>query len=273
MAGASRLVWGVGPVDELLRRRAREVTVVYVSPARKARQRGADPVAALAAAARNRGVVVETRTRAELDALVGAGGAHARHQHQGVVAVAGEYTYAAIEDITALVTGDLAAGRLPLVVALDSVQDPHNLGAIVRSAHVLGARALVIPQDRAAQVTATVTKVSAGATEHVPIAQVTNLVRALGLLKDAGLWLAGLAAGPDARPLHALDARLPLCLVLGAEGTGIRPLVARACDFQVEIPMAGPGVGSLNVSVAAGIALYEVVRQRAGSVADPGAAD
>lgn len=269
MAETSRLVWGVGPVEELLRRRARDVTVLYVSPARKARQRDADPVAALAAAARNRGVAVETRTRAELDAL--AGGAHVRHQ--GVVAVAGEYAYAAIEDVAALVAGGLAAGRLPLVVALDSVQDPHNLGAIVRSAYVLGAHALVIPQDRAAQVTATVTKVSAGATEHLPIAQVTNLVRALGLLKDAGLWQAGLAAGPGARPLHEVDARLPLCLVLGAEGTGIRPLVARACDFLVEIPMAGAGVGSLNVSVAAGIALYEVARQRAVFGSGSGSAD
>lgn len=255
MAGR-RLVYGIGPVREILDRRARDIDVLYVSQARKARQRAGDPVAALAADARRRGVSVEMRDRAELDALLAdeAG----RPAHQGVVAVVGAFAYAALEDLL-----DRTGGAPALIVALDSVQDPHNLGAIVRSAHVLGAHGLVIPRDRAAQVTPVVTKVSAGATEHLAIAQVTNLARALGQLKDAGLWIAGLAAGPDSRALHALDASLPLCLVLGAEGTGLRPLVARQCDFLVEIPMAGRGVGSLNVSVAAGVALYEVARQRA----------
>lgn len=254
-----RLVYGIGPVREILGRRARDIDVLYVSQARKARQRAGDPVAALAAEARQRGVSVEVRDRAELDALLaGQGEAGRPPAHQGVVAVVGAFAYAALEDLL-----DRAAGAPALIAALDCVQDPHNLGAIVRSAYVLGAHGLVIPRDRAAQVTPVVTKVSAGATEHLAIAQVTNLARALAQLKEAGLWIAGLAAGPDARPLHALDASLPLCLVLGAEGTGMRPLVARHCDFLVEIPMAGRGVGSLNVSVAAGIALYEVARQRA----------
>lgn len=249
-------MYGIGPVEELVARRAREVVALYVNPARK---QAGDAVAALAAEARRQGVRVETRTRDELDVMLADERARSGRMpaHQGVVAVVGgAFEYAALEDL-------LPAEGPALIVALDSVQDPHNLGAIVRSAHLLGAHGLVIPKDRAAQVTPVVTKVSAGATEHLPIAQVTNLARALEELKEAGLWLAGLAAGPEAKPLDELDATMPLGLVLGAEGTGIRPLVAKQCDFLVEIPMVGQGVGSFNVSVAAGIALYEVARQRA----------
>ncbi len=250
----------MGPVEELLARRAREIVVLYVNPARKAKRRAGDPVAVVAAAARGRGVSVETRTRAELDALMAEAGPGAgARSHQGVVAVVGGFIYADLDDVLARAQ---AAPAPALVVALDGVTDPHNLGAIVRSAYLLGAHGLLVPRDRAAGVTAVVTKVSAGATEHLPIAQVTNLARALDELAEAGLWRAALAAGPDARRLDQLDATGPLALVLGAEGGGIRPLVARHCDFAVEIPMHGVGVGSLNVSVAAGIALYEVARQR-----------
>lgn len=253
----SRIIYGTGPVSELLRRRSRDIAALYVTPTRKARP--GDPVAALVADARGRGVVVEERSREELDALAG------DRRHQGAVAIAGEYQYAAIEDLI----GDLmpAPDAPPeLLVALDGVQDPHNLGAIVRSAYLLGAGGLVIPQDRAAGVTAAVTKASAGATEHLRIAQVKNLARALGELKRAGFWLVAVASAADARPIHDtihdLGTSVSLCLVLGAEGTGIRRLVADSCDFRAEIPMAAAGVGSFNVSVAAAIALYEVARQR-----------
>ncbi|HUH01278.1 MAG TPA: 23S rRNA (guanosine(2251)-2'-O)-methyltransferase RlmB [Kofleriaceae bacterium] len=243
----SRLVYGTGPVTELVRSRAKSITVLYVSD----RQRRADA----AMEAKQRGVTIEVRADAELDALAGRGA-----RHQGLVAIAGEYVYAELHDILARAAG----GSEPaLVVALDGVQDPHNLGAIARSAYVLGAHGLVVPRDRAAPVTSVVTKASAGATEHLLIAQVTNLTRALGELKDAGLWIAAVAASSEAVPLRELDATGPLCLVLGAEGSGVRPVVARACDYAIMIPMAGTGVGSLNVSVAAGVALYEVSRQRA----------
>jgi 23S rRNA (guanosine2251-2'-O)-methyltransferase len=244
---AGRVIYGIGPVRELLARKPRDIVVLYVRETRGKR----DAVDDLDRDARGRGVAVEPRSRVELDVLAGD-----RH-HQGVVAVAGEYPYVAIEDIVASVGAEPA-----FLVALDSVQDPHNLGAIVRSAYMLGAKGVIVPRDRAASVTPVVTKASAGATEHIAIAQVTNLVRALEILKEAGVWLAAVAAGPGARPIDELDASIPLCLVLGAEGTGIRKLVARTCDFHVEIPMAGVGVGSLNVSVAAGIALYEISRQR-----------
>src|SRR5262249_11984237 len=121
---------------------------------------------------------------------------------------------------------------------------------------------VVVPEHRAAHVTPAVTKASAGATELVPIAIVKNLARALGELKDAGVWAVALDAAPGARPLAEVDLRGPVALVLGAEGGGVRALTTRACDFHAVIPMAGDGVGSLNVSVAAGIALYEVTRQR-----------
>jgi 23S rRNA (guanosine2251-2'-O)-methyltransferase len=250
-AGGRRQVYGVGPVRELLRA-GKPIALLYVA-AERAQARGKDPVAELVAAAQAAGVTVELRPGRELDRIAGEGA-----NHQGAIALTGELRYVEVGAIVAA-----AAGAPPLVVVLDGVQDPHNLGAIVRSAYVLGAHGVVIPEHRAAAVTAVVTKASAGATELLPIAQVGNLVRALEELKEAGLWLCAVAAAPGARPLAALDLAGPLALVLGAEGTGVRPLVARTCDLHALIPMGGPGVGSLNVSVAAGIALYEVGRQRA----------
>ncbi|HTE55444.1 MAG TPA: 23S rRNA (guanosine(2251)-2'-O)-methyltransferase RlmB [Kofleriaceae bacterium] len=256
--GGRRIVFGVGPVRELLRSSRTDVSGVWLSRSRAEqgdrRADGRDPLAELVDLAERRGIETSRHDPAELDAIAGPG-AH----HQGVVAIAGTYRYAEIEDLIDL---SAAAGSNGLLVALDGVTDPHNLGAIARSAHVLGAQGLIMPRDRAAAVSPAVTKASAGATEHLAMAQVTNLARALGQLKEAGLWTAALDAGPRSRPLAELDASVPLCLVVGAEGRGIRPLVARSCDFQLEIPMRGSAVGSLNVSVAAGIALYEVARQR-----------
>jgi 23S rRNA (guanosine2251-2'-O)-methyltransferase len=250
-----RVVFGVGPVRELLAARPQAIAALWISPAREQRgERGKDPVAALAEQARAAGVAVQARPRAELDDAAGAG-----MNHQGVVAVARDYRYAGLDEIVAAVE---ASPRPGLVVALDGVTDPHNLGAIARSAYLCGAHGLVVPKDRAAQVNAAATKASAGAVEHLPIAQVTNLSRALDELKQAGLWIAAIAEAADARPPWELDGAMPLAVVLGAEGSGIRPLVARQADFRVVIPMLGSAVGSFNVSVAAGIALYEISRQR-----------
>jgi 23S rRNA (guanosine2251-2'-O)-methyltransferase len=240
-----RVVYGQNPVRELLTARAKEVNVVYLA--------AGDTGAALRdlhAICRSRGVEVEERGRAELDALAGAGA-----RHQGVVAIAGEYVYADLDQLLE----DLE-GKTPLLVVLDGVQDPRNLGAIVRSAHALGADGVVIGKDRAAPVTPAAVKAAAGATEHVPIARVTNLARALETLKQRGVWTAG-AVVEDAPPPHEVDLTGPIALVLGAEGKGLRPLVERGCDHRVLIPMLGQ-VASLNVSVAAGILLYEATRQR-----------
>jgi 23S rRNA (guanosine2251-2'-O)-methyltransferase len=148
----------------------------------------------------------------------------------------------------------------PLLLALDGVQDPHNLGACLRTADACGALAVVVPKDRAAQLTPTVRKVAAGAAETTPVVSVTNLVRTLKLLKDGGLWIVG--ADADAPKLaHEVDLKVGIVLVLGAEGAGLRQLTRQTCDWVVRLPSVG-AVESLNVSVAAGMLLYEVVRQR-----------
>lgn len=149
----------------------------------------------------------------------------------------------------------------PLLLALDGVQDPHNLGACLRTADACGALAVVVPKDRAAQLTPAVRKVAAGAAETTPVVAVTNLVRTLKVLKEAGLWVAGADAAAD-RSADAVDLRGPVVLVLGAEGAGLRHLTRQNCDFLVRLPTLG-AVESLNVSVAAGMLLYEAVRQRA----------
>src|SRR5262249_39544334 len=142
--------------------------------------------------------------------------------------------------------------------------DPRNLGAVLRSAYLLGAHGVIIPEHRAAQVTALVAKASAGASELIAIARVGNLVRALDELRERGLWRVAVAVGEDAQPIETIDGAMPLCLVLGAEGTGVRPLVARSCDFHAMIAMAEDrtAIGSFNVSVAAALAMHEIRRQR-----------
>jgi 23S rRNA (guanosine2251-2'-O)-methyltransferase len=154
----------------------------------------------------------------------------------------------------------LQAVPVPLLLALDGVQDPHNLGACLRTADACGVLALIVPRDRAAHVTPAVRKVAAGAAETTPVAVVTNLVRTLKLLKDASLWVIG--ADPAAgKPAQAVDLKGPVVLVLGAEGQGLRQLTRQTCDEWVRLPQQG-AVESLNVSVAAGMLLYEAVRQR-----------
>ncbi len=155
----------------------------------------------------------------------------------------------------------LQAAKNPLVLALDGVQDPHNLGACLRTADACGALAVVVPRDRAAQMTATVRKVAVGAAETTPVVAVTNLVRTLKLLKEGGLWVVG-ADADGAKPAHEADLKGGTVLVLGAEGAGLRHLTKQTCDWMVRLPQLGT-VESLNVSVAAGMLLYEAVRQRA----------
>ena len=154
----------------------------------------------------------------------------------------------------------LGAARDPLVLALDGVQDPHNLGACLRTADACGVLAVLVPRDRAAALTATARKVAAGAAETTPVVTVTNLARSLKLIKDAGLWIVGADASAQQRAAD-LDLKGGRCLVLGSEGTGLRELTRRNCDWLVSLPSLG-SVESLNVSVAAGMLLYEAVRQR-----------
>ncbi|NLV91594.1 MAG: 23S rRNA (guanosine(2251)-2'-O)-methyltransferase RlmB [Firmicutes bacterium] len=179
--------------------------------------------------------------------------------HQGVVAQVAPFSYWALEDLL-----DTIAHRqeVPFLVVLDQIEDPHNLGAVLRSADAAGAHGVIIPQRRAASVTSTVAKTSAGAVEYVPVCQVTNLARAIDTLKERGIWVTGADMRGDKLHTEA-DLTGPLALVIGSEGRGIRRLIADKCDFLVRLPMYGQ-VNSLNASVAAGILLYEAVRQRRG---------
>jgi 23S rRNA (guanosine2251-2'-O)-methyltransferase len=194
---------------------------------------------------------VEFRPRRLVAELAGEG------VHQGVLAIAGQFRYVTVNDI---LKAAAQAGEPPLLVLLDGITDPHNLGAIVRSAEVLGAHGVVIPAHRAAPVTAGAVKASAGATERVRIAEVVNLLKAVAGLREAGVRVLGAGAGSGER-LDRVDLRGPIALVVGAEGKGMREAVARRCDGLFHIPQRGV-VSSLNASVAAAIALYEAARQR-----------
>ena len=176
--------------------------------------------------------------------------------HQGVAAEITRLSPWSEDDLLAA----LADVHAPLLLALDGVQDPHNLGACLRTADACGALAVIVPRDRAAQLTPSARKVAVGAAETTPVVTVTNLVRTLKLLKEAGLWVVGADAAAE-KAAREVDLKGPLVLVLGAEGTGLRHLTQANCDFMVRLPQRG-AVESLNVSVAAGMLLYESLRQR-----------
>jgi 23S rRNA (guanosine2251-2'-O)-methyltransferase len=246
-AAQGRCVFGINPVLEVLRARPQDVEGIFLGEG----QLGATQAAEISARARQAHIRVQTVPRERLAALAEGG------VHQGVVAEVKAFRYAELEDLLAQAK---ASGRPPLLVALDGVQDPQNLGAIIRSAYALGAHGVVIPKDRAVGITAVVAKASAGAIEHCPVARVTNLSRALEELKAAGLWVA--AADPEGTvPLHQARLDGPMAVVVGAEGPGVRRGVLEHCDLRLRIPMVGQ-LASLNASVSAAILLYEVARQR-----------
>ncbi len=213
-----------------------------------ARGRHGERVAALVQLAKSRGVPVRFEGRAQLDRLAGT------REHQGVAALAAAKLAVPLEDLLR------ANDRSGLLILLDGIEDPHNLGAIVRTALAAGARAVVIPERRAAGLSDTVERASAGALAHLPIARVKNLVRAMEEIKRAGYWLVGLDERAE-KNYTDVDLKVPIGIVLGREGEGLHELTRKRCDFLVSLPTRGP-VRSLNVSVAAGIMLFEVVRQR-----------
>jgi 23S rRNA (guanosine2251-2'-O)-methyltransferase len=202
--------------------------------------------------ARKQGVPVRFEDRAQLDRIADS------KDHQGVVALAAARRAATLEDILARANEN--QGGMGLIVLLDGVEDPHNLGAIVRTALAAGAHGVVIPERRAAGLTDTVARASAGALEHLPVAKVTNLVRTMEELKEAGYWLVGLDED-GGKNYTEVDYASPTGIVLGSEGKGLHELTRKRCDFVVKLPTTGP-VKSLNVSVAAGVVLFEALRQR-----------
>ena len=204
--------------------------------------------------ARARNVSVRFEDRSQIDRLADT------KEHQGIVGLVAARAAGSIEEILEAAIAGAGRGEKGLIVLLDGVEDPHNLGAILRTADAAGANGVVIPERRAAAVTGTVTKASAGASEHLPIAKVTNIARTVEELKENNIWTVGLDER-GTQTYDALDYNMDCALVLGGEGKGLHDLVKRKCDFLVSIPMLGK-VPSLNVSVAAAVVLYEIVRQR-----------
>lgn len=207
----------------------------------------------IASAAREKGMVVVDADRRKLD------GMSRTHSHQGVIALCSVREYVGVEDI---LNAAREKGEAPLIVVCDELSDPHNLGAVIRTADAAGAHGVVIPKRRSAGLTAVVAKTSAGAVAHVPVARVPNLPSLLKDLKKHGVWVFGAAAG-GATSLYKADLKGPAAIVIGSEGDGMGRLVAENCDFIVSIPMFGK-INSLNASAAAAVLLYEAVRQRTG---------
>ncbi len=252
MSGGA-IVYGLHAVRAVLTRRPQDVSRLSFAAGRDDQR-----IRELRELAAVRGIQAVSVPTAALDQATGGAA------HQG--AVAEVRPSVALNENSLL---DLLIGLTgpALVLVLDGVSDPHNLGACLRSADAAGAHAVVAPRDRAASLTPVVRKVAAGAAETTPFAQVTNLSRTLQDLKDAGLWIVGAAADAD-RALFDADLAGPLAIVMGSEGRGLRRLTRAGCDFCVSLPMLG-AVASLNVSVAAGIVLFEALRQRRAAVAKP----
>ncbi|MBD2857952.1 23S rRNA (guanosine(2251)-2'-O)-methyltransferase RlmB [Spongiibacter sp. KMU-158] len=241
----SERIFGLHAVQAVLSRQAGRIEEIFVQEGRHDKR-----LNELLALANKAGVRVTETPRAELDKMV-------EGRHQGVVALAQSLKASSEKDLPQLIQN---AGAGALVLILDGVTDPHNLGACLRSADAAGVTAVVVPKDNSAGLTAVAQKVACGAAETIPFIEVTNLARSMKTMQDAGLWFIGLAGEAD-RTLYEQDLRGPVGLVMGAEGSGLRRLTRENCDFLASLPMAGT-VSSLNVSVATGICLFEAVRQR-----------
>ncbi|MGO9138960.1 MAG: 23S rRNA (guanosine(2251)-2'-O)-methyltransferase RlmB [Syntrophales bacterium] len=239
-----QVIFGVNPLLEDLKSQPGRVSKIIV-----AQGRGGEAVEKILRLAKQKGIHIEFRERSYLDRKAGQG------SHQGIVGFCEPFAYASVDDIITNRHPDL---KYSLILILDSITDPQNLGTLIRTAHCCGANGVIIPENRSASVTGTVIKASAGAANHTPIARVVNVSNAIDYLKEQGFWIYGTdpATGKDFR---SFDYDGQIGLVMGSEGTGMRPLIRRKCDFHLSIPTKGK-IDSLNVSVAAGIILYEILR-------------
>lgn len=208
------------------------------------------PVQTVLREAKKRDVIVSFVSRARLDQLSPTG------MHQGVIALVSSWEYSTVDDI---LDAALAKDEPPFIIILDEIEDPHNLGAIIRTANAAGAHGVIIPKRRAAGLTAVVARTSAGALAHTPVAKVTNLVRTMEELKKKGIWF--VCADMEAPCMYDVDMKGAIGLVIGNEGSGVSRLVKESCDFKASIPMMGE-IESLNASVACGVLAYEILRQR-----------
>ena len=242
---ADDIIYGIHPIRQALESRSHKVREIWTS-----RGGSSAAVRRILRQARGLGIKVRTFDRQRLGAEVGTTG------HQGIIAFLSPYDYAEVETI---LEGSLAEGPA-LILVLDGIEDPQNLGGLIRTAYICGAHGVVLPKDRAAPLTATVAKASAGALEHCQVARVTNLRRTLEQIKEKGIWVVALTMEGD-QPIYALDLCQPTALVIGGEAKGIRPLIKKTCDFQASIPQQGR-LDSLNAAAAGAMALYETMRQR-----------
>ncbi len=240
-----QVIYGINPIMEMLQGRAKSVKQIVV-----AGTRGGENIQAILRLAALSGIPVECRDRVHLEKLAGTG------DHQGVICLCKDFEYT---DLDAVIRNRRGPFRDGLVVLLDGITDPQNLGSLLRTAQCFGANGVVIPQDRAAPVTPSVIKASAGAALHLPVARVVNLAKTLDQLKKEGYWIYG-AEPRSGNALDRVDFEGSVGLVMGSEGEGLRPLVRKKCDFFVSIPLEGT-FDSLNVSVAAGILLYQITRR------------
>ncbi len=236
-------IYGVNPVHEALRSARYQIKEVWVAGGRS--PRGLERIIR---AAESRGVPVRKVGRSRLDSLT------KNAPHQGVVGLVDRFNYTDLDEVLQGGEGE------PLLLVLDGIEDPRNLGALIRTADACGAWGVIIPKDRAAAITPVVAKSSAGAVFHIPVVRIANIPTALRKIKDRGIWVVGATAEAETE-IYGQDLKIPLAVVIGGEGKGLRPLVKRECDLLVSIPMKGK-VNSLNASVAGAVILYEVLRQR-----------
>ena len=241
-------IYGRNPVVEVLQAERRTLSEVILPPAEKGE---ADEIAWIRQVARQMGLVVRTEDRRRLDQIT-----HGGH-HQGVAIKTTGYPYVGFDEILRDVENDDNA----TVVILDHLEDPQNVGSVLRSACAAGVTGVIIPEDRGAGVTPAAVRASAGASEYLKVARVVNLVRAMEALKKVGMWMTGLDWGDDAKPYTEIDFTGRAGLVVGAEGAGISRLVRDTCDFIAVLPMLGR-IESLNAGVAAAVCLYEMIRQK-----------
>lgn len=241
-------LYGRNAIRETLRAGRRQVYKLWIAEGVKE----SGPVVEILALARRQHVPWQHTERRQLDKLGGGG------HHQGVMAEVSGYPYVAPDDILRRAQ---ELGEPALLLLLDCLQDPQNLGALLRTAEVVGVQGVIMPSRRAVSVTPAVVNASAGAVEHLLVARVTNLVRSMEHLKAQDIWIAGLEGRAEAQSLYEADLDMPLALVVGSEGQGLRRLVRQRCDFLLRLPMRGR-IGSLNASVAGSVALYEVWRRR-----------
>jgi 23S rRNA (guanosine2251-2'-O)-methyltransferase len=243
------LIWGIHPVLEMLESQPQRILELCVQIDKQSRSM--QEIIDAARAVKIKCLFVDK---------IRIGGSPEPLNHQGIVAKTAPLPLLPFADLLAYFKAAVEEGKIPRLMACDSIQDPRNLGAIIRSAHAAGVTHLIVPRDRSAPLSGTAAKASAGAIARLKISQVTNLAEALKQVKEAGGWIFGAVKDEQAASIYSTDFNVPACLVVGNEGSGLRPLVKRHCDVLVSIPMAAD-IDSLNSSVAAAVILFEMVRQ------------